>query len=95
MAVPAGLIFIWNSTNASIPANWARETKLDAQFIKGTADGVDPDVTGQGALTFFSTIRWAEGAAMALTNVNTKIDVAGFRVVSAGQYLGFIAGQNL
>ena len=53
------------------------------------------NVTGQGALTFFSTIRWAEGAAMALTNVNTKIDVAGFRVVSAGQYLGFIAGQNL
>ena len=46
MAVPAGLIFIWNSTNASIPANWDRETKLDAQFIKGTADTVDPDVTG-------------------------------------------------
>jgi len=53
------------------------------------------NVTGQGALTWFGTIRWPEGAAMALTNVNTKIDVAGFRVVSAGQYLGFIAGQNL
>jgi hypothetical protein len=54
MSVPAGLIFIWNSTNATIPANWERETKLDAQFIKGTADTVDPDVTG-GAATHTHT----------------------------------------
>jgi hypothetical protein len=53
------------------------------------------NVTDQGALTWFSSIKWAEGVAMALTDVNTKIDVAGFRVVSAGNYLGFIAGQNL
>lgn len=53
------------------------------------------NTTGQGALTWFTTIRWVEGAAMSLTNVNGKIDVAGFRVVSAGQYLGYICGQNL
>jgi hypothetical protein len=52
------------------------------------------NVTGQGALTFFTTIRWPESAAPNLTDVNTKIDTFGFRVTSAGNYLGYICGAN-
>lgn len=44
--MPEGVIFIWAGTNASIPSGWSRETSLDGKYIKGTASGVDPDVTG-------------------------------------------------
>jgi hypothetical protein len=41
-----GIILIWAGTNASIPDGWERVTSLDGKFLKGTADGVDPNVTG-------------------------------------------------
>ena len=53
------------------------------------------NVTSQGVLTFFSTIKWAGGAAPTLTGTNGKIDSLGFRVVSAGNYFGYIIGLNL
>ena len=53
------------------------------------------NVTSQGVLTFFSTIKWAGGSAPTLTGTNTKIDSFGFRVVSAGNYYGYIIGMNL
>jgi hypothetical protein len=52
MAIAASIIFIWPSTNASIPAGWERETTLDAKYPKGTAVSVDPDVTGVPLHTF-------------------------------------------
>jgi hypothetical protein len=55
MAIAASIIFIWPSTNASIPAGWERETTLDAKYPKGTAVSVDPDVTG-GATTHVHTV---------------------------------------
>ena len=46
VAVPSGVIIAWPGTAASIPANWSRVANLDDRFIKGTAVGVEPDVTG-------------------------------------------------
>ena len=52
--IAANIIFLWPSTNASIPANWTRETAVDAKYPRGTANGVDPGGTG-GALTHSHT----------------------------------------
>ena len=54
MAIPAGVIFMHPGTNASIAAGYSRVASLDGRFIKGTAAGVNPDVTG-GALTHTHT----------------------------------------
>lgn len=53
------------------------------------------NVTGQGVLTWFTTIKWAGGSAPTLTGTNTKVDSFGFRVTSAGNYYGYIIGMNL
>jgi hypothetical protein len=53
------------------------------------------NVTSQGALTWFTTIKWAGGSAPTLTGTNTKRDVFGFKITSAGNYDGFVVGQNL
>ena len=45
MAIPAGIIIMWDGST-SLPSGWVRETSLDGKFIKGTANGVDPNVTG-------------------------------------------------
>ena len=47
--IPPNLILIWTGLNASIPSGWSRETSLDSKYTKGTANGVDPDVTGGSA----------------------------------------------
>ena len=41
----SGLV-IWPSTNASIPANWTRDTDFDGIFLQGTASGTNPGTTG-------------------------------------------------
>lgn len=46
MAIPTGVILMWEGTNASIPSGWTRETDLDGKHIKGTADSTDPNDTG-------------------------------------------------
>jgi hypothetical protein len=53
------------------------------------------NVTSQGALTWFTTIRWAGGAAPTLTGTNGKRDSFGFVVTGADTYDGFVIGQNL
>lgn len=53
------------------------------------------NTTGQGVLTWFSTIKWAGGSEPSLTGTNSKVDSFGFRVVSAGNYYGYIIGQNI
>lgn len=53
------------------------------------------NVTSQGALTWFTTIRWAGGSAPTLTGINGKRDSFGFIVTGAGTYDGFVIGQNL
>lgn len=46
---PKGVIYIWPSTNASIPSGWERVTALDGKYPKGTADATDPNDTGGAA----------------------------------------------
>jgi hypothetical protein len=53
------------------------------------------NVTSQGALTWFTTIRWADGTAPTLTGTNGKRDTFVFIVTGAGTYDGYIVGQNL
>lgn len=44
--IPLNVILFWPKTNATIPSGWQRETGYEGRFIKGTADGVAPNVTG-------------------------------------------------
>ena len=49
--IPNGLIFLWPSTNGSIPAGWDRVTALDARYPKGVAtSSTQPGATGGAAL---------------------------------------------
>ncbi len=53
------------------------------------------DGTGSRTVTWFSTIKWDGGSAPTLTATLNKTDVFGFICTSAGNYDGFIIGQNL
>ena len=53
------------------------------------------DATGTRVPTWFSTIKWAGGSAPTLTTAANKTDIFGFICTSAGNYDGFIVGQNI
>jgi len=44
--IPPGIIFMWGGLATNIPAGWTKTTELHDNFIKGTANGVDPGDTG-------------------------------------------------
>lgn len=50
---------------------------------------------GSRTVTWFTTIKWAGGSAPTLTTTAGKTDVFGFIVTSAGNYDGYVIGQNL
>jgi hypothetical protein len=51
--------------------------------------------SGSNTVTWFSTIKWPGGSTPTLTTTLNKTDVFGFLCTSAGNYDGFIMGQNL
>ncbi len=53
------------------------------------------DGTGTRTVTWFTTIKWAGGSAPTLTTTINKTDVFGFICTSAGNYDGYVVGQNL
>lgn len=53
------------------------------------------DGTGGRTVTWFSTIKWANGTTPTLTSTLNKTDVFGFICTSSGNYDGFVIGQNL
>lgn len=53
------------------------------------------DGTGSRTVTWFDTIKWTDGAAPTLTTTANKRDSFGFICKSAGNYQGYIIGQNL
>jgi hypothetical protein len=54
--IPNGMIFLWPSTEASIPAGWDRVADLDGKYPKGIATtGTQPGTTG-GAATHTHTV---------------------------------------
>lgn len=45
--IPNGMIFLWPSTDASVPAGWSRVTDLDGKYAKGVAtSSTQPGTTG-------------------------------------------------
>jgi hypothetical protein len=48
-SIPSGVGVWWPLDNSAIPENWTRNTDFDTRYPKGTAAGVDPDVTGGSA----------------------------------------------
>jgi len=53
------------------------------------------DGTGSRTVTWFTTIKWTDGTAPTLTTTANKRDSFGFICKSAGNYQGYIVGQNL
>lgn len=53
------------------------------------------NAVGSKTVTWFTTIKWEGGSAPTLTTTANKTDVFGFICTSAGNYDGFIIGQNL
>lgn len=45
-SIPTNIILIWPGTVETIPTGWTRVTELDGKFIKGSLEGVNPNVTG-------------------------------------------------
>lgn len=56
---------------------------------------ITQDSVGGRTVTWFSTIRWANGTAPTLTTTANKRDVFGFIRTGANTYDGFIVGKNL
>lgn len=53
------------------------------------------DGTGNRSVTWFTTLKWAGGAAPTLTATANKADTFIFRTTGTDQYDGFIVGQNI
>jgi hypothetical protein len=53
------------------------------------------DSGGSRTVTWFTTIKWAGGSAPTLTTTASKADTLGFEITSAGNYDGFVVGQNI
>jgi hypothetical protein len=51
--------------------------------------------SGSNLVTFFTTIKWSQGVTPVLTTTLNKTDVFGFICTSAGNFDGFIVGQDL
>lgn len=56
---------------------------------------ITQDDVGSRTVTWFTTIRWADGSAPTLTTTASKRDVFGFRVTGTDTYDGYVVGQNL
>jgi hypothetical protein len=54
--VPNGMIFMWPSTVASIPAGWERVAELDDLYVKGVATAATDPGTAGGAATHLHTL---------------------------------------
>lgn len=53
------------------------------------------DATGSRTVTWFSTIKWADGVAPTLTTTATKTDLIGILCTGSGTYDGAIIVQNI
>jgi len=56
---------------------------------------ITQDAVGSRTVTWFTTIRWADGSAPTLTTTASKRDTFGFRVTGTDTYDGYVVGQNL
>uniref|UniRef100_A0A6M3IGI6 Putative tail protein n=1 Tax=viral metagenome TaxID=1070528 RepID=A0A6M3IGI6_9ZZZZ len=56
---------------------------------------ITQDSVGSRTVTWFSTIKWAQGSAPTLTTTASKRDIFGFIQTGAATYDAFIIGMNL
>jgi len=56
---------------------------------------ITQDGTGSRTVTWFTTIKWADGSAPTLTTTASKRDTFGFRVTGVDTYDAYIVGQNI
>ena len=56
---------------------------------------ITQDGGGSRTVTWFTTIKWADGSAPTLTTTGSKRDSFGFKVTGTDTYDGFIIGQNI
>lgn len=56
---------------------------------------ITQDSIGSRTVTWFITIKWADGITPVLSTAANKRDTFGFIVTSAGNYDGFIIGSNI
>ncbi len=56
---------------------------------------ITQDTVGSRTVTWFTTIRWADGSAPTLTTTASKRDTFGFRVTGTDTYDAFVIGQNI
>lgn len=56
---------------------------------------ITQDSGGSRTVSWFTTIKWAGGTTPTLTTTANKADEFGFITTSAGNYDGFIIGQNI
>ncbi len=56
---------------------------------------ITQDGGGSRTVTWFTTIRWADGSAPTLTTTGSKRDTFGFIVTGSNTYDGFVIGQNI
>lgn len=53
------------------------------------------DSSGSRTVSWFTTIRWAGGAAPTLTTTANKVDTVGFEITGSNTYDGFVIGANI
>lgn len=53
------------------------------------------DDVGSRTVTWFDTIKWADGSAPTLTTTASKKDTFGFRVTGTDAYDAYVIGQNI
>jgi hypothetical protein len=56
---------------------------------------ITQDDVGSRTVTWFDTIKWADGSAPTLTTTADKRDSFGFRVTGTDTYDGYVVGQNI
>jgi hypothetical protein len=93
----ATITFDKNSWDFHRVVLWGNRTLALSNMAAGDKIVIDlvQDWTGTRTVTWFTTIKWVWGTVPTLTTTINKIDTFWFICTSAGNYQGYIIGQNL
>lgn len=84
-----------NDHRITMPAGNITVAVSNAQVGQKFLVSLTQDSGGSRTVTWFTTIKWAGGAAPTLTTTANKRDTLGFIVTGSGTYDAFVVGQNL
>ncbi len=71
--IPNGVLCLWPSTNASVPAGWTRFTAYDGKYALGTTAGVNPGGSGGAATHTHASLVHSQALAVNSTFVQTTV----------------------